>query len=67
MSVLECIVSVEIDMFILISSGSNRLISNARAYMDQKKALMIGFSGLIRGFETYSNLLIMIIVLTHYA
>lgn len=39
MSVLGCIVSVEIDMFILISSGSNRLISNARAYMDQKKSI----------------------------
>lgn len=28
-------------MFILVSSMSNHLISNARAYMDQK-ALMIG-------------------------
>lgn len=59
MSVLECIVSIEINMFILISSRSNHLISNARAYMDQKsindRAL---FSGLIKGFETYSNLLI---------
>lgn len=62
MSVLECIVSIEINTFILISSRSNHLISNARAYMDQKsindRAL---FSELIRGFETYSNLLIMII------
>lgn len=62
MYVLECIVSIEINMFILISSRSNHLISNARAYMDQKnindRAL---FSGLIRGFETYSNLLRMII------
>lgn len=62
MSVLECIVSIEINMFILISSRSNHLISNARAYIDQKsindRAL---FSELIRGFETYSNLLIMII------
>lgn len=62
MYVLECIVSIEINTFILISSRSNHLISNARAYMDQKnindRAL---FSGLIRGFETYSNLLRMII------
>lgn len=62
MSVLECIVSIEINMFILISSRSSHLIANARAYMDQKSINdRAVFSGLIRGFETYSNLFIMII------
>lgn len=74
MSVLECIVSIEINVFILISSRSNHMIANARVYMDQKSINdRAVFSGLIRGFETYSNLLIMIISrwinvwLTYYA
>lgn len=41
MSVLECMAGISINRLILVLASPDHLLSNARAYMDQK-ALMIG-------------------------